>query len=365
MSHPDGLVRACVDRIDSEFAIIDADGTIVYTNGSWQRFAVEGGFPGDPAMIGEDYLGAVRAARDDDRFAEAACDGFEELTSGEREAFRLEYPCPSPDEPFRWFLLSASSVTFEGEQYIAVEHVDITERVRVERQLRHRNETLETVGSILSHDIRSPMAAALGWGQAIQSVDEPDPEHIDRMVRSLERMDAMIDDAVFLARGLLVEETEFIRLGSVVDRAWGAVAPETARLDSRGDITVEADPTLLQTLLENLFRNSVEHGSTNSRTQSDDAAEHASAEVTVTVGTLDGGFYVADDGPGIPENQRESVFDAGYTSRSTAENTGMGLAIVEGIAHAHQWEIELTESDSGGARFEITQVRTVADEADR
>ena len=361
MSHPDGLVRACVDRIDSEFAIIDADGTIVYTNERWERFAVEGGFPGDPAMIGEDYFAAVRAARDEDRFADAACAGFEALAAGDRTDFRLEYPCPAPDDPFRWFLLWASRVPFEGDLYIAIEHIEITERVRAERQLTLRNETLEAVGSILSHDIRNPMAAAIGWGQAIRNADSPDPAHVDRMVASLERMDAMIDDAVFLARGLLVEETEPLRLGSVVDRAWHAVAPATATLDSRGDVTVEADPTLLQTLFENLFRNSVEHGSTNSRTQSEEA-EHGSEEATVTVGALEAGFFIEDDGPGVPESEREAVFEAGHTSRSTAENTGMGLAIVEGIADAHGWEIELVEGDSGGARFEVTGVLVSTDD---
>jgi signal transduction histidine kinase len=76
--------------------------------------------------------------------------------------------------------------------------------------------------------------------------------------------------------------------------------------------------------------------------------------VTVTVGDLDGGFYVADDGPGIPPDERDDIFDAGYST--SVEGTGFGLNIVQRIADAHDWSVDVTESQSGGARFEITGV---------
>ncbi|MFT4883547.1 MAG: signal transduction histidine kinase, partial [Natronomonas sp.] len=100
----------------------------------------------------------------------------------------------------------------------------------------------------------------------------------------------------------------------------------------------------------------VEHGSTNppSRTQ-EDAVEHGRNGVDVEVGLEDDTLYVADDGPGIPESERESVFEPGYSSN---DGGGFGLAIVEAIADAHGWDIEVTESDAGGARFEISGVET-------
>jgi signal transduction histidine kinase len=103
-----------------------------------------------------------------------------------------------------------------------------------------------------------------------------------------------------------------------------------------GSGTVDARPSQLTGLFENLFRNAV---------------EHAGPDVTVRVGPMDAGFYVADDGPGIPEGERESVFDVGETSQ--ADGTGMGLAIVEQIAGAHGWTVSLAESADGGARFEF------------
>ncbi|MEF8786947.1 MAG: HAMP domain-containing sensor histidine kinase, partial [Haloarculaceae archaeon] len=99
------------------------------------------------------------------------------------------------------------------------------------------------------------------------------------------------------------------------------------------------------------------HGSTGNRTQSDDSIKHREQDVTVTVGELDDGFYIADDGVGIPADQREAVFGRGY---STGEDgTGFGLYIVERVVETHGWEITITESVDGGARFEITDVEFV------
>jgi C4-dicarboxylate-specific signal transduction histidine kinase len=119
---------------------------------------------------------------------------------------------------------------------------------------------------------------------------------------------------------------------------------------------------------------SVEHGSTGSRTESGDSVEHGSTGsrleadgdavenegeeteegVTVTVGALEDGFFVEDDGPGIDSDDRDQVFDAGYSTSS--EGTGFGLRIVREIADAHGWDIEVTEGTDGGARFEVRGV---------
>ncbi|WP_321169083.1 sensor histidine kinase [Halorubrum sp. CBA1125] len=73
------------------------------------------------------------------------------------------------------------------------------------------------------------------------------------------------------------------------------------------------------------------------------------------------GFFIEDDGPGIPEETRDRVFEAGYTT--AGEGTGYGLKIVNEIVVAHRWEITVTDSDEGGARFEITGVALSASES--
>jgi signal transduction histidine kinase len=136
------------------------------------------------------------------------------------------------------------------------------------------------------------------------------------------------------------------------------VVTDDATLTVTTGVTLYADRGRLKTLFENLFRNSVEHGSTDSRTQSGDSVEHGATNddsgVTITVGDLPDGFYLADDGPGIPASEREAVFEAGYSTNEGG--TGFGLDIVREIVEAHGWTITATESEAGGARFEITGI---------
>jgi signal transduction histidine kinase len=76
--------------------------------------------------------------------------------------------------------------------------------------------------------------------------------------------------------------------------------------------------------------------------------------VQVTVGTLNDGFFVEDTGPGIPIDDREKVFEEGFSTRGSG--TGLGLSVVLTVATAHEWDIQISEAETGGARFEITGV---------
>jgi signal transduction histidine kinase len=111
------------------------------------------------------------------------------------------------------------------------------------------------------------------------------------------------------------------------------------------DQTILADHGRLRQLLENLFRNAVDHGG---------------EDVAITVGELEQGFYVADDGPGISPDNRDNVFESGYST--SEDGNGLGLQIVKQIVDGHDWDITVTESKEGGARFEITSVETTSSE---
>ena len=230
---------------------------------------------------------------------------------------------------------------------------DVTELLRQRKRLERQNERLEEFASVVSHDLRNPLNIIdLRLELAREASDS---EHLDAIDRASDRMDALIDDLLTLARhGEDVADTEPIDLATLTESCWRNVATADATLTTSVDRTVEADPTRLRQLLENLIRNSVEHGSTGSRTGSDDTVEHGGEAVTVSVGALDTGFYVADDGPGIPDDEREDVFDTGHST--APDGTGLGLSIVKQVADAHGWEVRVTDSAQGGARFEITGV---------
>ena len=86
--------------------------------------------------------------------------------------------------------------------------------------------------------------------------------------------------------------------------------------------------------------------------------EHGSETGTVTVGRCDGGFYVADDGPGIPAEKRDDVLECGYTT--SRDGTRLGLAIVVDIAGAHGWDVTATDADGGAAHFESVDTGAAA-----
>jgi len=223
---------------------------------------------------------------------------------------------------------------------------DVTDReVRKEkleqrtRELERQNEQLDQFAGIVSHDLRNPLTVAEGYLETAAELED-NHEHVAEARYSLERMEAIIDDVLTLAReGQSIGETETVSLASIAREAWDNVDTERATLVVVDDVELEADPDRLLNLFENLYRN---------------ADEHAGPDVTVTVGFDDGSLYVEDDGPGIPPAERDDVLEFGYT---TAESgTGFGLAIVGQVADAHGWKVEVTESADGGASFEFEGV---------
>jgi PAS domain S-box-containing protein len=281
-------------------------------------------------------------------------------------------------------------------------YTDITDQKERERKLREQNEQLDQFASMVSHDLRNPLNVAEGYLNVAAETGAPDD--FDRVRNAHERMNRLIDELLQLARrGDVLGERRPTALGEIAAGAWETVDTPCCTLEVENGATLEADPDRFGELFENLFRNAVEHGSTNDRASAtlDDAVEHGTAGgraatdrraernstgeqaspgdahrsgdrrrgagdttnrdcrgVTVRVGTFsndrdDGpdGFYVADDGPGIPERERERVLESGYTTRR--QGTGLGLSIVQQIAAAHGWSVDVTESAEGGARFEF------------
>jgi len=216
-----------------------------------------------------------------------------------------------------------------------------------ERMQRQRDQ-LEEFSRVVSHDVRNPLGIVDGYLDLAEETG--DPEHFQRCRDALDRMESLIDDLLFLTReGQTIGGREEIDVAALARESWSFVSAGGATLAVDTDRVVLGDWSRLQQVFENLFRNSVEHGGDG---------------VAIRVGDLaDGsGIYVEDDGAGIPEAERDEVFVDGYTTG--ASGTGLGLTIIQQVVSAHGWEIAVTESEAGGARFEITGTEFVGDGTD-
>jgi PAS domain S-box-containing protein len=231
---------------------------------------------------------------------------------------------------------------------VALERADREAQLKQrEEELARQNDRLEQFASVVSHDLRNPLSVAQGYLDLFAELcadDLPDDDdrlaHLERVERAHRRMDRLIGDLLALARqGNAVGETEPVELGVVARTAWQTVDTAAATLSVEDDGTFTADRDRVVELFENLFRNAITHGGT---------------DVSVTVGTTASGFYVEDDGVGIPPDERDGVFEHGYTTDS--EGTGFGLAIVQEIVTAHDWAIAAVEPTGTGARFEVDGV---------
>jgi signal transduction histidine kinase len=232
---------------------------------------------------------------------------------------------------------------------------DVTERVERERELEERTERLDSFASMLAHELRNPVTIGQIYSQ--QLPDEIDSAAVEYVAEAFDRIEDMIDVMLVLTRGReAVGERTPVELADVAQEAWDDVDAPEATLEIGLDRTIRADETYVRHLFRNLLENAVEHGSTSNRTESGDAVEHAGRDVTIVIGDLPTGFYVADDGPGIPAEDRDAVFEAGYTTAAGQEGIGLGLAFVRELADVYDWTCAVAESESGGARFEFANI---------
>ena len=209
-----------------------------------------------------------------------------------------------------------------------------------EQAVLERKEQLEELVRSISRDLRSRITVGLGRAQLAR--DDEDVEHLERTIDALYRAGELLEDLRTLAfSSKPAVALEPVDLRTVAEDVWSMLKPGDATLICECSIVVSADEQRLRRLLQNLFVNSIEYGG---------------PQVTVTVGPLDeqDGFYVEDDGPGIPPEARSEVFDIGGSGEHGS--SGFGLAVCQHIAETHKWTIHATEGTGGGARFEVVGV---------
>jgi signal transduction histidine kinase len=209
-----------------------------------------------------------------------------------------------------------------------------------------------------SHELRTPLTVIRGQLEVLAAQENPSDAEVRRVEHLVQaeitRISRLVDDLLVLAQA---EQRDFLRsesidLRSFVDDLWDGVSLTASRRFELGPVpdgSVHADPDRLAQALRNLARNSIEHTTEDTGLVRLDVDRQAPDRIR---------FAVSDDGPGIPADERERVFERFHRTdpaRSRAAGgAGLGLSIVRAIAEAHGGQVRALEARNGrGARVEL------------
>jgi signal transduction histidine kinase len=374
------LNRVILSLLPAHIAVIDADGTIVTTNGAWDRFARENASPALAGSgVGANYLSVCRGAGGPEaRQAREVADGIEAVLSGERGEFRLEYPCHAPDRQ-RWFLLTVTPLDAGARRGAVISHFDITDRklseeamarraaelAQLTRRLKKSNDELDQFAYITSHDLRAPLRGIANLSRWIEEdmAESFTPEahrQMELLRGRVSRMEAMIDGILEYSRvGRVRQKVERVDVAALLAEAIELLdVPPTFTVDVHAGMPViVGDRLRLQQVFMNLLGNAIKHH------------DRPDGRITVTCTDLpaegdDAGiveFAVSDDGPGIEAQYHDKVFMIFQTleARDKVEGTGVGLSLVRKIVESQGGTIRLESEKGKGATFRFTWPKTI------
>ncbi|MGM0389563.1 MAG: histidine kinase N-terminal 7TM domain-containing protein [Natrinema limicola] len=328
-----------VERLHAGVLVVDGGGRLVdYNDWAASLFGLDRHSPAESLGVVLSALNATVADETDPIATLAALDG-EDLTVTVGEETRHLTADVSP--------LTRPGGGFDGYTVLLY---DVTERHRYRSQLTRQNDRLKRLADVVGHDLRNPLD--VGYGQArrlsetLETVDSDfdDGERVCTqaadVVDALDRATVIIEDMLAMTRGgqRLADPQEH-DLMELARLAWTYVDTHALELTVEGSTAAVCDRGRVVQLFENLYRNT---------------AVHAPEATEILVEPIAGGFTVEDDGPGIPANRRESVFQPGVST--APDGTGLGLAIIHEIARAHGWNVTIDSGAAGGTRVAFSDV---------
>jgi PAS domain S-box-containing protein len=347
LSQGDGPERALVEAAPDAILVLDSDGFVVFANEAAGRLTGRDSatLVGDPAalLFGESAVDVERIAS-----AVGLPDGGEcRVTLRRADGAQLPVAVT----------VSAFESSPGGEECRALFLRDVSERDRVEADLRRTNEELEHCVTSLAHDLRSPLVALLGFSRLLRQeyetlLDQTGRHFIDRIEQAGRTMESLVHDLLELSRiGRSGEHLAMVDPRGVLAQLKGELKP---RLDERGielklqesaPPLVLSDRTRLYQLLSNLIGNALDH-----------MGEPESPRIEVTVRDEEEGHHIVvrDNGRGIAPDQIPRIFEPFHSvSREGRRGTGMGLAIVKRIAETRGGRVWVESAPGEGASFHV------------
>jgi PAS domain S-box-containing protein len=348
-------------------AAVDRAGVIVAVNESWSRFQAEHGRDTLRPPIGANYRAACRdAAAGGDASAHQVEAMLGVVLEGRATRSSCEYVTRS-DREERWFEMTVEPFT-RPEGGAIVTHIDITRRRRAEAEARREHEQLthalrvRTVGELtasLAHEISQPLAAILSNAQAARLILEKEERFDDDVhgavtdiASDAKRAAHVIHQLRALFRNEWSEQRMRIDVNGVVADATSLLRTELETKGVRLQLAlgtplpaVFGDAVQLQQVLLNVIANAVEamvSGATTDPVVSVTTRRTGQGTVELTI---------SDHGPGVPDDQRDRIFEPFITTKHTG--LGMGLSISRSIVQAHGGRIWVTANGACGLRVHI------------
>ncbi len=346
------LSRRILDSLAAEVAVLDWTGTIIAVNDAWTRFSIENGGKPETAGVGVNYFEVCGSAHDVDALlAEQARNGIERVLDGSRESFKLEYPCHSPDQK-RWFLMYVSPL--KGEEGCAVTtHLPITERKLTEQRLVVA-ERLAAIGQAmqgLSHEGRNALQRAQASLDVLRLHIEDDAdavELLERIERGQDHLLSLYEEVRSYAAPISLGREPY-PLDKLVDETWSGFARRFPRARfvhvPRQGLTCDIDVNSMRQVLQSVFENALTSGTALPGIEVCYLPDVLDEFPAVTI-------VVSDNGPGVPPEDREKVFEPFYTTK--LRGTGLGLAVSKRIVSAHCGRICFGTPRREGASLYIT-----------
>jgi PAS domain S-box-containing protein len=244
--------------------------------------------------------------------------------------------------------ISASPIQYEGEPADLVIVRDVTERKHYEEQLEATTEELEALNRVVRHDIRNDMAIILGWAELLDDhVDEDGQEFLRKILTSGEHIVELTDTARDYIETLTSEDDLAVTptpLRSVLEteldlRRESFPEAEFVLSGDVPDVEVTANE-MLGSVFRNLLNNAVQHN------------DKGTPVVTVSceVDGEDVVVRIADNGPGIPDAQTDSIFEKGNKGIESS-GSGIGLYLVRTLVKQYNGTVEIEDNEPEGAVF--------------